>query len=153
MAQLAGRRRQSVTTAVIILLQQDIDLHQLPWWGRRKKAAESLWKTAACEIPLSTSFTQTMHLSCSFRRLLHFCIPNDSGDFFFLSDRRNWSFLFGLWAFQLTVVKKAARVQSGGLVREEENQTVTMTDCYDAVYLINLALSFPSCFFFRFHIL
>lgn len=52
--ELAEKRGRSVTTAVIILLQQDIDLHELPLHGENlKKAAGCQRKTAPREIPLS----------------------------------------------------------------------------------------------------
>lgn len=120
----AEKRRHPVTTAVIILLQQDIDLHELPGQNESKKLQGASGRQHHMKSLCQgiSSLTQTMHLSCVFRRCLYLWMPNDSRRIIYLIGEMNHSYL-SLNCCQLIGTKKAARSQSGSLVMKEGHQT------------------------------
>lgn len=93
--ELAEKRRHSVTTAVIILLQQDIDLHELPWHSERKKLQDASGRQHHVKSLCRgvSSLTQTMHFSRIFRWRLYLWMPNDSRGIIYLIGEMNHSYL------------------------------------------------------------
>lgn len=91
----AEKRRHSVSTAVIILLQQDIDLHELPWHRERKKLQDASGRQHYVKSLCRgvSSLIQTMHLSCVFRQCLYLWMPNDSRGIIYLIGEMNHSYL------------------------------------------------------------
>lgn len=92
---LAEKRRDSVTTAVIILLQQDIDLHELSCHSETEKLQDASGRQHNVKSLCRgiSSLTQTMHLSCVFRQRLYLWMPNDSRGIIYLIGEMNHSYL------------------------------------------------------------
>lgn len=92
--ELTEKRRHSVTTAVIILLQQDIDLHELPWHSERKKLQDASERQRHVKSLCRgvSSLIQMMHLSCVFHRRLYLWMQNDSRGIIYLIGEMNHSY-------------------------------------------------------------